>query len=69
MSEKIGIMERTRTFFGEVRTELSKVVWPTREQVKNWTIVVLVASAVVAALMGAWDWVLSLVVERLFHLG
>ncbi len=59
MAEKIGLFARTRIFIGEVRTEMSKVVWPSREQTKTYTIVVLAASAAVCVAIGLWDLVLS----------
>ena len=31
-----------RTFFGEVRGELDKVTWPTRDEVRGTTIIVLI---------------------------
>ena len=68
MSEKIGIYEKTKIFLGEVRTEMSKVVWPTREQVKSYTITVLVASVVIASLIGLWDVVLGWGIDQLFNL-
>ena len=54
-----------RDWADEVAIELSKVTWPTREQVTNGTIVVLVASAVaavyVALLDRLWAFVTTLV--------
>lgn len=68
MAEKLGFFKRVQIFFGEVRTELSKVEWPTQEQLKHYTIVVLSATAVVSCLIFLWDSVLSFGVERLFGL-
>ena len=41
--------ERTgfRQFLREVRAELRKVVWPTREEVRNYSIIVLITVVVV----------------------
>jgi preprotein translocase subunit SecE len=54
-----------RDWADEVAIELSRVTWPTREQVTNGTIVVLVASAVaavyVALLDRLWAFVTTLV--------
>lgn len=55
MSEKLGLFARTKIFFGEVRTEMDKVVWPTQDQVKTWAIVVFVSTAIVSAILGIWD--------------
>jgi preprotein translocase subunit SecE len=38
---------RIRTYFNEVFSELRKVTWPTREQVRNLTVLVFAISLVV----------------------
>jgi preprotein translocase subunit SecE len=50
--------ERTspRTFFSEVRGELRKVAWPTRQEVINSTIVVLIMVTVMTALIFGFDY-------------
>jgi preprotein translocase subunit SecE len=51
--------ERTgpKVFFSEVRGELRKVAWPTRHEVVNSTIVVLIAIVVMTALIFGFDYV------------
>src|SRR5215218_5814211 len=44
------------TFFSEVRSELRKVAWPTRQEVINSTIVVLIAVVVMTALIFGFDY-------------
>jgi preprotein translocase subunit SecE len=44
-------------FIRDVRSELRKVVWPTRRETVNLTAVVLALSAVVGAFLGAVDFV------------
>jgi len=46
-------------FFQDVVSELRKAVWPTREETIRLTWVVLVVAAVVGALLGGLDFVLS----------
>lgn len=48
------------TFLREAREELKKVVWPTRKQLIQHTLVVIAVSLVVAAILGAFDILLSL---------
>jgi preprotein translocase subunit SecE len=43
-------------FFMEVRGELRKVAWPTRQEVINSTIVVVIAIVVMASLIFAFDY-------------
>jgi len=41
----VSVLERVgsvRTFLGEVRGELDKVTWPTRDEVRGTTIIVLI---------------------------
>jgi len=48
-----------RRFFEEAWSELKKVAWPTRTQVRNLTILVFVISGVVGIYITALDWVFS----------
>lgn len=67
--EKVGnLFGRIQGFFAEVRIEMSKVSWPTWEQVKMYTIVTVVACVVVSLLIGVWDILLGVGIEKLFHL-
>jgi len=43
-------------YLSEVQGEMKKVVWPTRPEVQNSTIIVIVAVVVMAALIFAFDW-------------
>ena len=43
-------------FFREIRSELRKVVWPSRETVINLTILVLVVCAAVGIVLGLVDY-------------
>ena len=51
------MIKRIRRFIEESYSELKKVVWPTREQVRNLTVLVFVISAVVGAYIGFFDFV------------
>ena len=60
--------ERTspRTFLKEVRQELRKVAWPTRSEVVNYSIIVLVAVVILTALIATLDWLFGEAVLSLF---
>jgi len=45
-----------RQFLREVRSELRKVAWPTREEVRKYSIIVLVAVVFVTALVSGLDY-------------
>jgi preprotein translocase subunit SecE len=62
------VRDRTRTpvskertapiqFIREVRAELRKVAWPTRDEVRNYSIIVLIAVVLVTALVAGLDYV------------
>jgi len=54
-SERVTPLE----YVGEVRSELRRVMWPTRREVINYTIVVLVTLAVVTGLVALLDYVFA----------
>jgi preprotein translocase subunit SecE len=56
-----------REFVHEVRGELRKVVWPTRSETINYSIIVLVTLIFFTTLIFALDWVFSEFVLRLFE--
>ncbi|MCZ7527588.1 MAG: preprotein translocase subunit SecE [Acidimicrobiia bacterium] len=60
--------ERTspRQFFGEVRGELRKVAWPSRQEVVNSTVIVLIAVTVMTSLIFGFDYVSAKLVLFLY---
>ena len=48
-------MKRFRRYFDEVWSELKKVSWPTREQVRNLTVLVFAISFVIGIYIAFWD--------------
>jgi preprotein translocase subunit SecE len=55
-----------RQFVHEVRSELRKVVWPTRSELINYSIVVLLTIVVLTAIVGGLDWLFGEAVLRLY---
>ena len=62
-----GFLVKLRSFFQDSWTELQKVVWPSREQVGRFTVVVLITICVVSFFLWLWDTILSTVTSRLFR--
>jgi len=61
-----GIMyERTVDFLREVKTELSKVSWPSRNELIGSTTVVIIITLILAAFTGVIDFILSIILSRL----
>ncbi|MEZ4655314.1 MAG: preprotein translocase subunit SecE [Candidatus Eisenbacteria bacterium] len=54
-----SIIERAQKFIGEVRVEARKVSWPSREEVRQSTIVVIVSVWVLAVFIFVVDWLLN----------
>jgi preprotein translocase subunit SecE len=61
------VLKRIRRFIEESYSELKKVTWPTREQVRNLTVLVFVVSAAVGAFIaftdGVWTEVLKFITD------
>jgi preprotein translocase subunit SecE len=53
--------EKVTTFLVEVRTEFTRVIWPTRTELVNSTTIVIVFSIAFAIFIGLFDLVLSYV--------
>lgn len=53
------------TYVREARAELSKVTWPSRQQAIRLSIAVVVFSIAFALLIGALDYLFSLVLQKL----
>jgi preprotein translocase subunit SecE len=59
--ERVGF----RQFLREVRQELKKVAWPTREETTTYTVVVLTVTTVITLLTFGLDFVLKTGILRL----
>ena len=54
-SERTGV----RQYLREVRDEMRKVAWPTRPEVKRYSIIVIITVVVYTALVGGLDFVFA----------
>lgn len=69
MGDNVNVSKFAKTrknfvkFFKEVRAELKKVIWPTREQLVNNTITVLAACLIIGAIIWIVDFGLTQVVQ------
>lgn len=52
-------MNKLTTYLKEVRLELNKVNWPSREEATRYTVLVIGVSLGVAAFLGGLDYVFS----------
>lgn len=64
MSNKIvNVFTKMGQFLNEVKLELKKVSWSTREELKDSTIVVLVSIVILGAFIGLFDFIMSKVIS------
>ena len=69
VKEKKNFGQRIKKFFKDYRSELKKIVWPTRAQVIKNTGVVLVAIIFISAVVGVLDLLFGLGISALSGLG
>lgn len=59
-------MNKIIEFFKETRTEMTKVAWPTKNEVVGSTIVTVVVSIILSIFVGIVDFGLDKVVRSIF---
>ena len=57
-------MNKISQFLKEVKQEVRKVTWPTKAETIRYSIMVIVASLVVAVYLGGVDYVVASLLER-----
>ena len=63
----MSAMDQMREFVKDVRSESTKVSWPTRQELRDSTVVVIVTVLIVAAFVGVVDRILNVGVGLIFH--
>ncbi len=53
------------TYFKEVKSEMSKVTWPTRKETTHYTLIVIGISFVVALFLGGFDYLFTFLIRIL----
>ena len=66
VAENLGLFARVGLFYCQVTNELTKVVWPTRNQLTTYTSVVLVFVTFIIAVVSLLDLVLTKIVFLVF---
>ena len=66
--EKIGLVQRVTDFYQEVMMEMKKVTWPTQDELKTSTSVVMLLLIICAAVIYFYDFLFQLIVFGLFKL-
>lgn len=63
----MSAMERFREYTKDVAVEMRKVSWPTRDELRDSTVVVIVTVLLVAVFIGVVDQILNRVVALIFR--
>ena len=63
------IIPRIRSYIGEVISELRKVVWPTREEARRLTIMVIIIAGAIGLILGVTDYGFTRLMELITGLG
>ena len=63
----MSAMDQLREYGKEVRSELGRVSWPTRDELRDSTVVVIVTVLLVAAFIGIIDQGLNRAVALIFR--
>ena len=61
-----AFIEKIKVFLAETRTELKKVTWPTREELRESTRVVIVSTILVTIFVGIVDQILNRIIRLVF---
>jgi len=61
------MLQKIKKFFSEVKAEMQKVTWPTWEELRGSTMVVLVTMAILSVFIGVTDFVMSQLISTILR--
>jgi preprotein translocase subunit SecE len=64
----VELLEKLRAFLREVRAEMEKVTWPSRQEVQAATIVIIILVVILAAFIGVVDFIVNHVLGPFFRI-
>ncbi len=56
---KPGIIDRAKKYFGSVRSEMKRVTWPSKQELVNYSVAVVISLVVVGIAIAALDLVIG----------
>lgn len=68
MADKKNIFVRIKEYLADVRGEMKKVTWPTKNDLYKTTIAVIVSSVIFGVYLFAIDFIFSRVVKQIINL-
>jgi preprotein translocase subunit SecE len=60
------MIEKIKAYLSDTRTELKKVTWPSRQELREATRVVIVSTIIVTVFVGVVDQILSRIIKLVF---
>ena len=60
-----NLIEQIRTFYHNTVTELKKCTWPTRDELTESTVVVIVSVVILSVFVGVADWGIQMAIRLL----
>ena len=67
-NKKLGFGKRVAKWFREMKSELKKVVWPTRKHIINNTVVALVVMVLSAVVIWGFDELAQMIVKAVISI-
>lgn len=64
--EKLGFFASIKKRFRDIKSEMKKIVWPTKSQVINNTLIVIAVSLIAAVFIFGLDTVFGLVLKLIY---
>lgn len=64
----MNLTEKTARYLKDSYTELKNITWPSKEEVKQHTILVITISLAVALFLGLTDYILKIGVDQIINL-
>ncbi|OHA71013.1 MAG: preprotein translocase subunit SecE [Candidatus Wildermuthbacteria bacterium RIFCSPLOWO2_12_FULL_40_9] len=64
MIVSMGFISKVINFLKEVKTEVKKVNWPTRQETLRYTLIVVAVSFLVAFFLGGLDLLFQFIIEK-----
>jgi preprotein translocase subunit SecE len=64
---KPGVVDRVTEYYQEVKIEMSKVTWPSKEDLKASTVIVLLVLAIFGVVIGAFDTVFQFIMVSILR--
>lgn len=61
--KKPGFLQRMKRFFKDINGEVKKIVWPSKNSIRNNTMIVIVVVILSAIFVGCFDFVISFLVR------